>query len=112
MMKTKYLYLPYKIKTITNKQLEFNFRLDPNTVSPTTINEIISLLLNKISSEIEIFKPSNGDIIQALCMVLVIRSKMIDYNFEDIEKIVNKTLKNAFDDGKKATIKEPISGKS
>ena len=111
-MKEKYLYLPYKIKTKTNKHLEFNFRLDPNTVSPITINEIIAFLLNKISSEIEIFKPSNGDIIQAICMVLVIRSKMIDYNFEDIEKMVNKTLKNAFDDGKKAKTIEPISGKS
>ena len=111
-MKEKYLYLPYKIKTKTNKHLEFNFRLDPNTVSPITINEIIAFLLNKISSEIEIFKPSNGDIIQAICMVLVIRSKMIDYNFEDIEKMVNKTLKSAFDDGKKAMMKEPISGKS
>ena len=111
-MSEKYLYLPYKTQTITNKQLEFNFRLDPNTVSPTAINEIVSLLLNKISSEIEIFKPSNGDIIQALCMVLVIRSKMIDYNFETIEKIVNKTLKNTFYDAKKAQIKEPPSGKS
>ena len=111
-MSAKYLYLPYKTQTITNKQLEFNFRLDPNTVSPTTINEIVSLLLKKISSEIEIFKPSNGDIIQALCMVLVIRSKMIDYNFETIEKIVNKTLKNTFYDAKKAQIKEPQSGKS
>lgn len=111
-MSAKYLYLPYKTQTITNKQLEFNFRLDPNTVSPTTINEIVSLLLKKISSEIEIFKPSNGDIIQALCMVLVIRAKMIDYNFETIEKIVNKTLKNTFNDGKKAQIKEPPSGKS
>ena len=111
-MSAKYLYLPYKTQTITNKQLEFNFRLDKNTVSSTTINEIVTLLLNKISSEIEIFKPSNGDIIQAICMVLVIRSKMIDYNFEDIEKMVNKTLKSAFDDGKKAIIKEPISGKS
>ena len=111
-MSSKYLYLPYKAQTITNKQLEFNFRLDPNTVSPTTINEIVSLLLKKISSDIEIFKPSNGDIIQALCMVLVIRAKMIDYNFETIEKIVNKTLKNTFNDGKKAQIKEPPSGKS
>ena len=111
-MSAKYLYLPYKTQTITNKQLEFNFRLDKNTVSPTTINEIVTLLLNKISSEIEIFKPSNGDIIQAICMVLVIRSKMIDYNFEDIEKMVNKTLKSAFDDGKKAKIIEPVSGKS
>ena len=111
-MKSNHLYLPYKVKTTTNKQLEFNFRLDLNTVSPITINEIISLLLNKISSEIEIFKPSNGDIIQALCMVLVIRSKMIDYNFEGIEKMVNKTLKSAFDDGKKAKIIEPVSGKS
>ena len=44
-MSTKFLYLPYKIQTITNKQLEFNFRLDPNTVSPITINEIIAFLL-------------------------------------------------------------------
>ena len=45
-------------------------------------------------------------------MVLVIRSRMIDYNFEDIEKMVSKTLKSAFDDGKKSKIIEPISGKS
>ena len=111
-MSTKKLYLPYKTRTSTNKQLEFNFRLDQNTTSAVVINQIISLLLSKISSEIELFKPSNGDIIQAICMVLVIRSKMIDYDFDTLEKIVTKTLKQAFNDAKKAIVTEPISGKS
>ena len=111
-MSTKKLYLPYKTRTSTNKQLEFNFRLDQNTTSAVVINQIISLLLSKISSEIELFKPSNGDIIQAICMVLVIRSKMIDYDFDTVERIVNKTLRNAFNDGKKAVIIEPASGNS
>ena len=89
-MIVKNLYLPYRTKTNTNKQLEFNFKLDQNTNSPITINEIINKILTKISHEIELFKPSNGDVIQALCMVLVIRSKMIDYDFDTVERMVKK----------------------
>ena len=104
------LFLPYKATTVSNKEINFNFGLDSNTSSPLIINEIINLVLAQISKEINIYKPSNGDIIQALCMALVVRCKIIDYDINKIEPLVIKTLKNAFNDAKKAEVIEPNSG--
>ena len=111
-MSNKKLYLPYKAITASKKEIEFNFLLDENTVSPLIINEFISLLLSKISEEIKITNPSNGDIIQALCMALVIRCKIIEFDIEKIETIVNNTLKQAFNDAKKAKEIDQIVGTS
>ena len=108
----KKIYLPYKAITASRKEINFKFSLDENTNSPLVIHEIISLLLSKISNEINIFKPSNGDIIQAICMALVIRCRIIDYDIDKIEKMVGKTLKKAFSDAKKADVSEPLSGSS
>ena len=45
-------------------------------------------------------------------MVLVIRAKIIDYDYSVIEGLINETLRKAFKDGKKAKVKEPVSGSS
>lgn len=45
-------------------------------------------------------------------MALVVRCKIIDYDINKIEKIVNKTIKRAFSDAKEAEVSEPISGNS
>ena len=111
-MYDKKIFLPYKAITASRKEVNFKFSLDENTNSPLVINEIINLLLSKISNEINIYKPSNGDIIQALCMALVIRCRIIDYDISKIEELVNKTLKKAFLDAEKAKVSEPISGNS
>ncbi len=109
-MNKKKLYLPYEALTATNKSIDFKFSLNKNTESPININVILNLLLNVLSKEIKILNPSNGDIIQALCMIIVIRSKMIDYNFEKIEKIVKETLDTAFKDGGNAIVKQSKHG--
>ncbi len=111
-MKNRTLFLPYKAVTTSQKEVNFKFSLDENTKSPLVINEIINLLLSNISSEIKVYNPSNGDIIQALCMALVVRCKIIDYDINKIEQIVNKTIKRAFSDAKKAEVLEPLSGNS
>lgn len=111
-MEKNILYLPYKAETSSKKKINFNFTLDENTTSPLVINEIINLILSRISTEINIYKPTNGDIIQALCMALVVRCKIIDYDIHKIEKIVAKTLKKAFLDAQKAEVSEPTSGNS
>tara|TARA_E500000178_G_C16482353_1_gene513644 strand:+ start:195 stop:536 length:342 start_codon:yes stop_codon:yes gene_type:complete len=104
------MFLPYKVTTTSKKEIEFKFHLDINTESPLFINETVNIILSKISSEIDIANPSNGDIIQAMCMALVIRCKIIDYDLEKIENIVNDTLKKAFSDAKKAEVSIPLSG--
>ena len=111
-MENKKIFLPYKVVTTSQKEVNFKFSLDENTTSPLVINEIINLLLSKVSSEIKVYNPSNGDIIQALCMALVVRCRIIDYDIDKIEKIVDKTLKRAFSDAKKADIFDPIIGNS
>ena len=45
-------------------------------------------------------------------MALVVRCKIIDYDINKIEQIVNKTIKRAFSDAKKAEVLEPLSGNS
>lgn len=106
----KNIYLPYKAITASKKEIDFNFCLNENTESPLVINEIINLTLSKISSEINIYKPSNGDIIQGICMALVVRCKIIDYDIDKIENIVIATLKKAFEDAKRSKVSQPVSG--
>ena len=109
-MNNKKIFLPYKAITVSQKEINFKFNLDENTNSPLVINEIINLLLSKISNEINIYKPSNGDVIQAICMALVVRCRIIDYDIDKLEIMVSKILKNAFLDAKRAEILEPKSG--
>ena len=52
-MNDKRIFLPYKAITASRKEVNFNFSLDENTNSPLVINEIINLLLSKISNEIK-----------------------------------------------------------
>ena len=77
-MNDKKIFLPYKAITASRKEVNFKFSLDENSNSPLVINEIINLLLSKISNEINIYQPSNGVIIHALCMALVVRCKIIE----------------------------------
>ena len=53
-MSNKKIFLPYKAITASRKEVNFKFSLDENTNSPLVINEIINLLLSKISNEINI----------------------------------------------------------
>ena len=111
-MLKKKLYLPYKTVTSSKKEINFNFLLDENTESPLIVNEIISILLSRISNEIKITNPSNGDIIQALCMALAIRCRIIEYDINKIELMVNNTLKQAFKDAKDAVEQNTVVGRS
>ena len=111
-MENKKLFLPYKAITTSRKEVNFKFSLDENTNSPLVINEIINLLLSKISNEINIYKPSNGDIIQSLAMALAVRMKMVNADEKIVEKIVIDCVSKAINAAKKAEVNNQISGHS
>ena len=108
----KIKYLPYTAITSTLKEIDFNFQLSGNTNSPLVVHQLISSVLSKINDETKIQDISNGDIIQALCMILAVRSKMVDANPEIIEKIVIDCFNKAMFAYKHAKIKEQIIGNS
>jgi hypothetical protein len=68
---------------------EIEFPLHPETHSIETISTIVTELLNTISTSVKnIDDCKNGDILQALSMVMAIRSRMVDIEPENSHKLL------------------------
>ncbi len=79
--------------TSSGASKEIEFPLHPETGSSEAISGIVPELLNTISacvSKIENCK--DGDIIQALSMVLAIRSRMVDVEPENSQKLLHQLI--------------------
>ena len=75
----------------TSKEIEFP--LHPETQSPEIITKIVTELLDTISmcvSKVEDCK--DGDILQALSMVLAIRSRMIDIDPNNSKQLLTQLV--------------------
>ncbi|MEM7401970.1 MAG: hypothetical protein AAF304_08490 [Pseudomonadota bacterium] len=72
---------------------EIEFPLHPETQSPEVISKIVTELLNTISecvSKVEDCK--DGDILQALSMVLAIRSRMVDIDPNNSNQLLQQLV--------------------
>ena len=68
---------------------EIEFPLHPETQSPETISKLVTELLNTISNCVRDLKDcKDGDILQALSMVMAIRSRMVDIEPETSHKLL------------------------
>lgn len=68
---------------------EIEFPLHPETQSTETVSNIVTELLNTISDSVKnMHDCKNGDILQALSMVLAIRSRMVDIEPENSHKLL------------------------
>ena len=84
--------LPYKVTTATGNQLEFEFPLHPQTVSPVQVSQLLTAVLAALDREIKLLgQVGNGDLLQALAMALAARSRMLGGG-EPVEKLSRELL--------------------
>lgn len=75
--------------TSSGTSQEIEFPLHTETQSIETISKIVTELLNTISDNVrDLDDCKNGDILQALSMVLAIRSRMVDIEPESSHKLL------------------------
>lgn len=68
---------------------EIEFPLHPETQSIDTVSKIVTELLNAISDCVkDLDSCKDGDILQALSMVMAIRSSMVDVEPENSHKLL------------------------
>ena len=74
----------------TGDQFEIEFPLHPETVDPIKVSQLASAILQQMSNEFKICgEMSNGDVLQALSMVLAIRARMIHAPEDTIHEIAS-----------------------
>ncbi len=79
--------------TSTGVSQEIEFPLHPETQSPEVVSNIVTELLNTISNCVkELDDCKDGDILQALSMVLAIRSRMVNINPNNSYKLLQQLV--------------------
>jgi hypothetical protein len=75
--------------TTSGVSQEIEFPLHPETQSTETVSKIVTELLNTISNNVkDLDDCKNGDILQALSMVMAIRSRMVEIEPENSYKLL------------------------
>ena len=70
--------LPYRAVTSGGAVLDVAFDLHPETVSPERVALLVTALLNTLDQQLEGRSPAaNGDVLQAVAMLLALRSAML-----------------------------------
>ncbi len=97
--------LTYSAITASGRAFDIEFSLHPQTRSQDTVSALMTGLLETLSRSVETQKDvSDGDVLQALAMVLAIRGRMIDSAPETVEKLVAELFATAFNAAKSADV--------
>ena len=71
--------LPYTAVTASGEYIQFSFPLHPLTESPEQVGELLTRVLDAIDRSInDDDGASDGDVLQALCMALAVRTRMVE----------------------------------
>lgn len=88
--------LPYKARTASGNEFDFEFPLHPETDSAVNVANLISALLETLDREIgHMGRVGNGDVLQALAMTLAVRTRMLPDNPELLAKLAQELLESA-----------------
>ncbi len=103
--------LPFRAKTGTGDILDVEFPLHRETGDPVRVGQLVSILLDAIDKDIALAgETSNGDVLQAVAMVMAIRSGMIHAPRAMTEKLSTGLLKSTLDAVAMATRTTPQAG--
>jgi hypothetical protein len=89
-------FLPFRTTTATGNQFDFEFALHPETASPVQVSNLLSALLETLDREIgQLGDVGNGDVLQALAMALVVRTRMLGPGSDRIDGLVRELVESA-----------------
>lgn len=88
--------MPFRAKTASGNQFEFDFELHPETVEPVHVANLLTALLDTLDREIGILgRVGNGDVLQAVAMALAVRTRMLAGGSEQVDALVQGLLGTA-----------------
>ena len=88
--------LPFRVKTGTGDILDIVFPLHRETGDPVRVNQLISQILLTIDRDLALFSgTSNGDVLQAVSMVLAIRAGMVHAENDTTRRLATQLLATA-----------------
>lgn len=84
--------LPFTVFHRSGGSVEYNFPLHPETQSATDVHNVLSHLLDGLTFLLDNKKMSNGDVLQAITMLLSLRADMIDVDRDSVRSLVEQML--------------------
>ncbi|MCC5860524.1 MAG: hypothetical protein JJT93_01270 [Gammaproteobacteria bacterium] len=96
--------LPYRAVTASGNQFEFEFPLHPDTASSVHVHNLLDVLLGTLDRELRhVPGVSNGDVLQALAMLLAVRTRILPGREEMLAGLSRELLESAL----AAAVSEP-----
>lgn len=90
--------LPYTALTSSGNRIRFEFPLHPLTESPEQVSGLLTRVLDAIDAGIRRDGgASDGDVMQALCMALAVRTRMVDAAGGPIHRLAGELATAALD---------------
>ena len=88
--------LPYRVETGTGDIFDIEFPLHEKTGDPVRVSQLVSQLLTTLDRDLALFTDtSNGDVLQAVSMVLAIRAGMVHADGDTTSHLASQLLSTA-----------------
>ena len=88
--------LPYRVETGTGDIFDIEFPLHEKTGDPVRVSQLVSQLLTTLDRDLALFTDtSNGDVLQAVSMVLAIRARMVHADGDTTSHLALQLLSTA-----------------
>ena len=88
--------LPYRVETGTGDIFDIEFPLHEKTGDPVRVSQLVSQLLTTLDRDLALFNGmSNGDVLQAVSMVLAIRAGMVHAEVATTSHLASQLLSTA-----------------
>ena len=88
--------LPYRVETGTGDIFDIEFPLHEETGDPVRVSQLVSQLLTTLDRDLALFTgTSNGDVLQAVSMVLAIRAGMVHADVDTTSHLASQLLSTA-----------------
>ena len=88
--------LPYRVETGTGDIFDIEFPLHEKTGDPVRVSQLVSQLLTTLDRDLALFTDtSNGDVLQAVSMVLAIRARMVHAYGDTTSHLASQLLSTA-----------------
>lgn len=84
--------LPFTVFHKSGGAVEYNFPLHPETQSATDVHNVLAHLLDALTFLLDNKKMSNGDVLQAITMLLAMRADMIDVDRDTVRSLIEQLI--------------------
>ncbi len=103
--------LPYRIETGTGDTFDVEFPLHEETGDPVRVGQLVSRLLTTIDQDLALLSnTSNGDVLQAVAMVLATRAGIVHANSNTTALLATQLLSTALKAVSEAPRQVPQAG--